>query len=137
MNGEPDWILTTFIIPFVLLGVALIVYVVRQVMIITGVGPTRLEISHHPLSPGGEYDLFLSQAGRLSMSSLAVWLACDEKASYRQGTDTRIETRRVFEGRCFLRTEFEIDVRGRRAKAEVVAEPFYRREKNEKKTTGA
>jgi aminomethyltransferase len=32
-------------------------------------------------------------------------------------------------------TEFDIDVRGRRARAEVVAEPFYRREKKTPRTT--
>lgn len=107
-RGEPDWMLTLFIIPFVLFGIALLAYLIRQVMITTGVGPTRVEISAHPLSPGVPYDIFLSQAGRLTMNWLEVWLACDEKATYRQGTDTRTETRRVYEDRCFVRTDFEI-----------------------------
>ena len=107
-RDEPDWMLTLFIIPFVLVGIALLAYLIRQVMITTGVGPTRVEISAHPLSPGEPYDLFLSQAGRLTMNWLEVWLACDEKATYRQGTDTRTETRRVYEDRCFVRTDFEI-----------------------------
>jgi hypothetical protein len=107
-SGEPDWMLAALVIPFLLAGVALVVYLVRQILITTGVGPTRVEISAHPLVPGEPYDLFLSQAGRLEMHSLEVWLACDEKATYRQGTDTRTETRRVYEERCFLREGFEI-----------------------------
>jgi hypothetical protein len=46
--------------------------------------------------------------GRLNMKSLEVWLACDERATYRQGTDTRTESRRVFQQRCYLRENFEI-----------------------------
>jgi hypothetical protein len=107
-RGEPDWILTAFIVPFAIIGLGLIGYLLRQVMITTGVGPTRIEISDHPLSPGQRYDVFLSQAGRLTIHSLEVWLACDEQASYRQGTDTRTETRRVYQERCFLREGIEI-----------------------------
>ncbi len=107
-RGEPDWILTVFITPFVAGGVALAVYLGRQILIATGVGPTRIEISQHPLTPGNQYEIFLSQAGRLSMNSLEVWLTCDEKATYRQGTDTRTESRRVFQERCFLREGFDV-----------------------------
>jgi len=39
---------------------------------------------------------------------LEVWLVCDEKATFRQGTDTRLEARRVYEQRCFVREDFEV-----------------------------
>jgi hypothetical protein len=52
--------------------------------------------------------VFVSQAGRLQMRWLELWLACDERATYRQGTDTRTETRRVFAERCFVRQDFQI-----------------------------
>lgn len=107
-RGEPNWVLTVFIGPFVAAGIALIVYLVRQVVLANGVGPTRIEISDHPLAPGKPYDIFLSQAGRQEMNSLEVWLACDEKATYHQGTDMRTETRRVYDERCFVREKFEI-----------------------------
>lgn len=107
-RGEGDWMLAGFLVPLLAVGVTLVVYLVRQVLRTNGVGPTRVEISAHPLTPGQPYDLFLSQAGRVSMNSLEVWLTCDEKATYRQGTDTRTETRRVYEQRCFLREQFEI-----------------------------
>lgn len=107
-RGEPDWFLVVFVTPFVAIGVSLVVYFVREVLVHTGVGPTRLEISAHPLAPGECYDAYLSQAGRLTMNSLEVWLACEEKATYRQGTDTRTETRQVYLERCFVREGFEI-----------------------------
>ena len=89
-------------------GIGLAVYLSRQIMRATGIGPTRVEISAHPLVPGKPYEIFLSQAGRLNMRVLEVWLACDERATFRQGTDTRTETRRVYQQRCFVREDFEI-----------------------------
>ncbi|MEX0675955.1 MAG: DUF3592 domain-containing protein [Pirellulales bacterium] len=107
-RSEPDWVLIVSLIPFVAAGIALAVYLVRQILVITGVGPTRIEISDHPLVPGRLYELFLSQAGRLTMRSLEVWVACDERATFRQGTDTRTETQRVYQARCFVRESFQI-----------------------------
>jgi hypothetical protein len=92
---QPDWLLTLFILPFLVIGIALIVCFVRQLVVATGVGPTLVEISDHPLLPGGEYRLLVSQSGRLDMRSLEVWLACREEATYRQGTNARTETREV------------------------------------------
>ncbi len=107
-RGESDWVLAGSIVPFLLGGIWLAIYLSRQIMTATGIGPTRLEISAHPLIPGQPYEIFLSQAGRLNMQSLEVWLACDERATFRQGTDTRTESRRVFQQRCYVRENFEI-----------------------------
>ncbi len=108
-RGEPDWILTVMMVPFVALGVGLVAYLVRLALVAKGVGPTWIEVSEHPLAPGRTVDALVSQAGRLKLNSLELWLACDEKATYRQGTDTRTETRRVFFERCFVREGLEID----------------------------
>ena len=108
LRGEPDWLLTAFIIPFVLIGVGLIVFVFRQLLVTTGIGPTLVEISEQPLHPGERYDLFLSQTGRLKFRALEVLLVCEEEATYRQGTDTRAETRRVYQHPVFRREAFEI-----------------------------
>jgi hypothetical protein len=107
-SGHPDWLLAGSLVPFLVGGIWLAIYLSRQIMTATGVGPTRLEISAHPLIPGRPYEIFLSQMGRLNMQSLEVWLACDERATYRQGTDTRTESRRVFQQRCYLREDFQI-----------------------------
>ena len=108
LRGEADWFLTIFIIPFCLIGIGAVVILVRQVLVETGVGSTIVEIAAHPLAPGGEYDVFLSQAGRLTMTSLSVLLVCEETATYRQGTNTRTANRRVFEEQVFLREGFDI-----------------------------
>jgi hypothetical protein len=100
--------LTLLVLPFVAIGIGLVAYFVRLVLVATGIGPTWIEISDHPLTPGRRYDALLSQAGRLRMNSLELWLACDEKATYRQGTDTRTEIRRVYHQQCFERQGIKI-----------------------------
>lgn len=106
--GKPDWILTFFSIPFVLVGVFLIVFFLRKLLITAGIGPTLLEISDHPLRPGGEYQVFLSQSGNLAINSLSLSLVCQEKATYRQGTNTRTELRPVYRQELIRRDDFEI-----------------------------
>ena len=50
VRGEPNQFFSALMVPFAIAGICLIVYLVRQIMISTGVGATRLEISHHPLT---------------------------------------------------------------------------------------
>ena len=88
LEGNPEWFLTIFIIPFVLIGIGLVFFFLRQLLITTGVGPTLAEISKHPLHPGESCKLLISQSGRLSVNSIKVSLVCAEEATYRQGTDT-------------------------------------------------
>jgi hypothetical protein len=109
LEKKPDWFLTVFIIPFVLVGIALIFLFVRRLLVIAGVGPTLLEISSHPLQPGGDYRIFLSQSGRLAFHSLRVSLLCEESATYRQGTNTRKETQEVYREEIFRREAFSIE----------------------------
>jgi hypothetical protein len=108
LRGEPEWFLTLFMIPFVLVGLALVWYTVKQLLITTGVGPTLVEISAHPLEPAGEYEIFLSQSGRLTFTSLRVLLVCEEQATYQQGTNSRTETCPVFQQEVLRREGFEI-----------------------------
>ncbi|MBN1909169.1 MAG: DUF3592 domain-containing protein, partial [Pirellulales bacterium] len=97
LAGRPEWFPTLFLIPFILVGLGLIFFFFRQLLVATGVGPTLLEISDHPLRPGRTYQVFLSQAGRLRLKRIRVLLVCEETARYREGTDTRTETQRVWE----------------------------------------
>lgn len=108
LEGDPEWFLTLFIIPFVLVGIALIVFFIRQMLVTTGIGPTQVEISDHPLHPGEPCRLFVSQSGRLQINSLEVLLVCEEEATYRQGTDTRTETREVHRQEVFRREGSEV-----------------------------
>jgi len=82
---RPEWFLTIFTIPFLVIGGYAIYDFARQMLIHTGIGPTNVEISNHPLRRGGRYDVYLSQAGRLWMKNLALSLVCEEAATYRHG----------------------------------------------------
>jgi hypothetical protein len=94
--GAPDWLMTLFIAPFLVVGVALIIVFVRLLRQTASIGPTLVEISDHPLLPGGSYRLFLSQSGNLTLKSIEVSLTCEEEAIFRQGTNARTENREVF-----------------------------------------
>ncbi|HET6881198.1 MAG TPA: DUF3592 domain-containing protein [Pirellulales bacterium] len=96
-RGSPDWLLALLVAPFTLAGAGLAVLFIRQLIVAGGVGPTIVEISEHPLYPGGNFELFIDQSGKQSVKRFRVLLVCEEEATYRQGTDARTATRRVYE----------------------------------------
>ncbi len=116
--GQPDWWVTIFLVPFVALGIFFIFLFFRQLLIATGVGKTFLEISDHPLHPGQICRVLVHQSGRLRVRSLKLFLVCREKTQFREGTDTRIETKTVFSQEIFRRQRFDIQ-RGIPFEAEV------------------
>jgi hypothetical protein len=108
VSGRPDWWLTSFSLPFALVGIGAVAYFGWQLGVHTGIGPTSVEVSEHPFMPGHRYGVYLSQSGRLSIEALDLFLICEEEASYYQGTDMRTETRRVYEQQVFHREGIEI-----------------------------
>lgn len=108
LEGRPDWLLTVLVLPFAAVGGGIIVYFLRYVLVASAVGPTLVEISEQPLYPGKHCELFVSQTGRLKMKSIEVLLACDEQATFHQGTNTRRESLRVFEQPVYRREQFEV-----------------------------
>lgn len=52
-------------------------------------GVTRVEVDRHPLTAGEPATATVMQFGPARLRSLAVWLVCEEIATFRQGTDTR------------------------------------------------
>jgi hypothetical protein len=106
--GEPNWLLTWLIVPFVLAGAWTVYALVRQILLTTGTGTTLLEIAEHPLYPGRRYEAFLSQTGRLHVRWFQVQLVCEERATYQQGTDTRTAAAVVHRETVFSERKFEI-----------------------------
>jgi len=106
--GDPLWGPMLGLAPMVLIGAGLLVYFVYRLLLASGIGPTLVEVSHHPLLPGERYRLFLSQAGRLRLASFQVLLVSEEQATYRQGTNRRTETRRVWQSEVYRADDFEI-----------------------------
>ena len=100
-RGHADWLMTLFTLPFLGIGAALVVVFVKQLRHSAGVGPTLVEISDHPLVPGRNYRVFLSQTGNLKLKSVDICLTCEEEAVFSQGTNARTETREVFRTKVF------------------------------------
>jgi hypothetical protein len=95
LAGKPDWFLTLFAAPLIVATLWTVRYFFSELRRQTRFGPTCIEISSHPLRPNSECEIFVSQAGRLSLKSLVLSLVCEEEATYSQGTDIRTETRVV------------------------------------------
>ena len=105
---EINWLLVWLMVPFVLAGIWTLVALGRQILLSLAMGTTRLEVSQHPLFPGGVFRGFVSQTGRLHVRWFQVQLVCEEQAVYQQGTDTRRETCRVYRATAFSRRKFDI-----------------------------
>jgi hypothetical protein len=108
-TDRPQYALTAFLVPFFSVTAWSVFYLFRQLMLHTGIGPTSVEISDHPLYPGATYDVYLAQSGRLNVTRLSISLTCEEEAAYRQGTDIRTERHVVYCGEVFCRESFAID----------------------------
>jgi hypothetical protein len=68
-----------------------------EILTYSGLGPTCIEISDHPLFPGKTYEIFASQSGRLRLRKLELKLVCREQVTFQQGTDIRTEAKTVRE----------------------------------------
>ncbi|MDA1051318.1 MAG: hypothetical protein O3C40_12680 [Planctomycetota bacterium] len=95
LAGTPDWFLTLFAAPLIVANLWAVRHFFSELRKQTRFGPTCIEISDHPLRPSSECEIFVSQAGRLSLTSLVLSLLCEEEATYSQGTDIRTETKVV------------------------------------------
>lgn len=109
--GNPDlgripnrtWFAAALSIPICLAACWSIYQFFRQLLKLTGIGTTSVEISGYPLLPGKSYDVFLSQTGRVRLKLLDVSLVCQEEATYNQGTDIRTERTTTVEIQLFRR----------------------------------
>lgn len=106
-GGHADWWLLLLLAPFTVIGLLSIGLFFRRLFRVTAIGPSHLEISDHPLRPGGSYDVLLSQAGSVTFRRLELRLELEEQATFRQGTDVRTERQVVCSEliRCWSRVE--------------------------------
>lgn len=101
LAGRPHWILAGISVPFLGVSVWAIYYFLNHMLVQTGLGPTSVEISQHPLQPGRTYEFYLTQAGQVRLDRLEVVLECEEEARYSQGTDIRTEQLVVYRASLF------------------------------------
>ena len=120
----PDrpWLAAALLVPIGAAAIWSVFQFFLQLLKLTGIGGTSIEVSGYPLSPGNTYQVSLSQTARVRLKLLDVALVCVEEATYRQGTDVRTESAVVYNHRLFRQrgvdtapgvpfsTEFELAV---------------------------
>jgi hypothetical protein len=99
-RGQHNWGPTLFLVPFVLVGLGLIMLLCVAAAGLVGrllTGRVAVELSAHPLEAGGRYELWAEQgAGAVPLRAVRVRLVCRESARYQQGTSTYTSTREVY-----------------------------------------
>lgn len=107
--GAGDWRLGLVLIPFLGIGGWSIYYLLRLIVVHSGMGPTTVEVSDLPCYAGKEYRIAVWQQGHIRVFKLEVCLICEEEATYHQGTDCRTEVREVFRRVVFEQSDFLIE----------------------------
>lgn len=91
-RGNPDWFLTLFLVPFVLIGLLIIGGVVHQFLAVFNPRPA-LKLRPGRLVLGGEFELEWHLSGAAHrLRDFHLELVGEEKATYRRGTRTTTDT---------------------------------------------
>jgi hypothetical protein len=109
LSGRRQWLLPLLLVPLGAITWRATRHFLELLRQHAGVGPTIVEVSDLPLVGGRTYRGYLSQLGRLRLRSLTVALTCEEEATYRQGTDVRVERAGVFETVLWTGSRLSID----------------------------
>ncbi len=108
LDNRPDWVLSGFIFPFVLIWVGLIAYFLHNLQRTTAVAPTLLEMDEVPLYPGQSAQVLLIQFGAHQFKYLTVNLVCEEEVVFTYGTDSREEKTTVYKSTLFSQSDFMV-----------------------------
>lgn len=108
-GGRVDRLLAALLVPFLAIGIAGVTLFVRGLFLAAAIGTTQLEISDHPLRPGGRYEVLLAQGGSGPLQELELALELEEQATFRQGTDARSERAVVWRQVVASRQDVELD----------------------------
>ncbi len=102
-RGQPDWFLTVFLVPFVLVGLASIAFVGHFTLALANPRP-RLTVDSAAPSLGDRLGIDWQLSGRVSrIRRLRIVLEGREEATYRRGTDTHTD-REVFASHVLVDT---------------------------------
>lgn len=89
---SPEWFLGCFLVPFVLVGMLLLVGIPYQLLALANPKP-HLRLADGRLRPGGETNLYWSFTGATRrLRSLKIELVGSEKVTYRSGDSTSTST---------------------------------------------
>jgi len=96
--GGFKWFNVAFLVPFVLVGIVLILAVLGSALkwlVSSLIGPIDVEVSTHPLVPGGSSRIHVAQRGLVALKRVELQLICTEAATYLAGTSTSTATKEV------------------------------------------
>ncbi|MCA9246394.1 MAG: DUF3592 domain-containing protein [Planctomycetales bacterium] len=102
------WLSLVALIPFVAGGIAILIFCIRHSIRSAAVGTAGVEISEIPVEPGKQYDLYFFHSGHGKLENYRLLLACDEFATFRQGTDSRSESARMYEKALFEAAQVDL-----------------------------
>lgn len=108
LDRRPDWVVTGFILPFVLIWIGLIFYFFHNMQSATSVSPTLIETNDALLHPGQKTAALIIQMGEHYFFKLDVNLICEEEAVFSYGTDIRREKQVVYRSNLLSEKDFNI-----------------------------
>jgi hypothetical protein len=124
VRGSPEWFMTVFIIPFVLVGLGLLAAVVYFFLALFNPRP-EVTISPGAILLGGSADVAWKIAGAdRRIRRWRVTLEGREEATYRRGTSTSTD-RSVFHSVDLVDTRNPYEIRGSRATLTVPADGMH------------
>jgi len=109
-KGRPEWFLTLFMIPFVLVGLAVVLAFFYQLLALANPKPV-VTLSPGKLRPGQQAEIswrIASKAQRIKQMKIALWGV--ESATYRQGTNSHT-SREVFYEQILFQSTLNADIR--------------------------
>lgn len=109
VRGVTDWVAVILAAALSLATIWMLIQFFKLLLVQTAVGPSDLEISDLPLVAGQSYMAFLTQPARLRLRLLELTLACDEQATFRQGTDIRTESQQVYSQLLFRKRGVDVE----------------------------
>ena len=116
-KGEPDWFLTLFLTPFVLIGIGMILHVFYRILACFNAAPI-LTLTPAEIALGQATQLkWKTLSGEHKLSHFAIYLVGEEEARYRRGTDTVTDTS-IFYEQALIDTKDPRQVR--RGEAEIL-----------------
>lgn len=92
----------------VFVAVGALVTIVSAAKVLSRRKLARVEIAEEPVFGGAEVEVYVEQPGPVKMNRITATIRCQERVRYRVGTNTRTETRTVFEHELF--DEVTVDV---------------------------
>ena len=125
LNGDPEWFLTFFIIPFVLIGLGFIGAIVYQCLALLNPSPV-IEVSTASPSLGDTLQIdwrIQGRAGRIA--ALTVSLVGQEHATYRRGTDTVTDKHTLYDAKLLETSDLAEIVAGGRLEAMIPADVMH------------